>query len=670
MSSAPDPAPRPLLARVMPVVPWIALALGLLALGYRSATFSLSVPLNHIDGAFQTASALDRLNQGQFPGRDFFPYLGLASVYLLFPVFKLAGSTLCASGFAATFSCFLMQAVVFAIIIRLMRRETSSLHALVVSLVLLLLAMACVDRFKGMPELIGRMLHQVVNPGNSLKPVRTAAPFLVAACVWWVVRRYPPSPRRYALMGMIGGVVLGWSNDFGIPSAGLLSLLALGDAIKQGVPVVRNALVFTAAFVMTGVVVLTVATAFHPWAFISYNFVDVARDQWWFFAPWGPASRVFAAADLLRVFNWLTSVGFIVLVVVGVFAWVRPAWERVLLLYIGAAELAGGLVATIGGHWMDIYFAGFVWWGILIVLIALALLVGRALHRIRFIPALGRNSLLAVMAAAAMLYSRESLAHFEESSLLAADESLMYVPELGGYISRTWTPYVEHALSPQNELTVEEYWGIWGALTHAHPARVDSVIHALGRERQKFAQLVAGEARQVISSREEVSGEWHAWNFSADWWLYATLLREFKPLGESPTTIVWERQPPKDWPKVACRVSGSGTIHIDSKGAGYYEVSVDYEVPNPSRSLFEVENNLNVAGGIPGWLSIDPRASTSTFPVRVRQVTPGHTVAFRRVPEWEKGPGFTLKSCEAREVVIAPEQQIVLPRFPEEKLRK
>src|SRR3712207_3753669 len=49
------------------------------------------VPTFHMDGAFQTASGLYRLADGQWPGRGFFPYLGIAPVPVLYPGFALPG---------------------------------------------------------------------------------------------------------------------------------------------------------------------------------------------------------------------------------------------------------------------------------------------------------------------------------------------------------------------------------------------------------------------------------------------------------------------------------------------------------------------------------------------------------------------------------------------------
>lgn len=43
---------------------------------------NLVLPTNNIDGAFQTASGLYRLNSGDLPGEDFYPYLRIGPILL------------------------------------------------------------------------------------------------------------------------------------------------------------------------------------------------------------------------------------------------------------------------------------------------------------------------------------------------------------------------------------------------------------------------------------------------------------------------------------------------------------------------------------------------------------------------------------------------------------
>ena len=59
-----------------------------------SVNASVDLPVFHLDGAFQTASGLFRLHAGQLPGKNFFPYLGVGPLLVLFPLFEIFGATI------------------------------------------------------------------------------------------------------------------------------------------------------------------------------------------------------------------------------------------------------------------------------------------------------------------------------------------------------------------------------------------------------------------------------------------------------------------------------------------------------------------------------------------------------------------------------------------------
>ncbi|HQU09174.1 MAG TPA: hypothetical protein PLV25_04345, partial [Opitutales bacterium] len=75
----------------------VLVSMDLLFIGYFCAWQSLDIPIKHLDGAYQTASGLCRLAQGQMPGRDFYPYLGLGPIYFIYPLFLIAGKQIAAS---------------------------------------------------------------------------------------------------------------------------------------------------------------------------------------------------------------------------------------------------------------------------------------------------------------------------------------------------------------------------------------------------------------------------------------------------------------------------------------------------------------------------------------------------------------------------------------------
>lgn len=86
---------------------------------------AIDTPTFHLDGAFQTASGLFRLDSGQFPGKDFFPYLGVGVILALYPAFKIFGSDLSASDFSAHFMTLIFSGISISLIWHLVFRPKS-----------------------------------------------------------------------------------------------------------------------------------------------------------------------------------------------------------------------------------------------------------------------------------------------------------------------------------------------------------------------------------------------------------------------------------------------------------------------------------------------------------------------------------------------------------------
>lgn len=83
-------------------------------------TTTINVPTFHLDGAFQMASGIFRFDSGQFPGKDFFPYLGIGPLFTLYPAFKASGQDIFASVFFAQFMTLISGGLSVSVIWHLM----------------------------------------------------------------------------------------------------------------------------------------------------------------------------------------------------------------------------------------------------------------------------------------------------------------------------------------------------------------------------------------------------------------------------------------------------------------------------------------------------------------------------------------------------------------------
>jgi len=314
---------------------------------------------------------------------------------------------------------------------------------------------------------------------------------------------------------------------------------------------------------------------------------------------------------------------------------VRERSPRFLALsYIGAAVLAGGVVGTVGGH-VGGYFGAFRVWtlttGVLLLLRGGYLLV-RALptrrtsvHHRAAGPATitvgrSRGALGALCAGLVVLTATvpaSELTLRAERTSLAARDDVELVEALGSYLPAPWGEHLR--LMERSTSVVEEYAGLASAVT-AHPsAEVDSVIHALGRQRGAFEDLVQEHPELVVTSAPEL-GPWVGWSLSANWWFYRTLFRDYVPEPSSPTTVVWRQSAiPTTWQRTTCTVDPvTGLAELGAGERGLYDVELEYDGPGSgTRSYTLVRNSLNWAADAGGYVALDPAATRQRVPVYV-----------------------------------------------------
>ncbi len=620
--------------------------------------FSVYVPTTHVDGAFQTASGLFRLDDGQVFGRDFQTYIGAGVLLSLFPLFALFGATLSASLQAAHCLALVAGAVPVAILTALRfhhHRHVKRIASFAFVAVVCVVSVCFAD--------LPAFLQERVFPGNSLRPLRSLVAYWSSFAAVYVLSSSLSQRLRACAVGAIMGACLLWSNDLGPATAAVLGLLLLIDAVWR-----RQRVAITIAWAgvsCTGLsfLLLTLVTGGHPLALIRYS-LDVAHDQYWYFDSWHFDQHPTAWRLLKLVTDTTHGAWFLV----PVFTW--QAWRRRDLFQmtsslIGLAALLGGIIATWGGHFEGGYFASFNYW--VVIQLALNAVVGTArasaaleqrVPQLRSIVSCWNSSPFRRWAPrigllAALGYSwinvRERVRETETTARTNAE--LFYVPELGGYLDNAWRDHVEFARKHRGIL--EEYWGLASAITRERSGvRVDSVIHALGSERAKFASSVLVHP-YVITTAHTFTLEWQTWNTSANWWFYRPLRENYTVRPLSPTTLLWTRDPTTHdevWADALCEVTveqGAGALRIHGD-PGYYEVTLNGTVKPPRRGIVKIKNFLTGRGA--GYLALDPGASTHRFPARIPPYGNG-TLRFdvmdpsNRKAKYKATQGF---SCTAR----------------------
>lgn len=620
-------------------------------------------PTFHLDGSFQTVSGLLRLSRGDWPGKDFFPYLGIGPVVALYPVFKMMGGTLSASVFSSFFMTMLSLQLVVGLTTALIFRRRPVWAILWAAAVPAVAVAAAMVR----PELWGAANGLLANagmPGNSLRPIRAAAPYLLALVAFFVLRpRW--TPRRAAVVGAVAGVVGAiWSNDYGVVSAVVIVVLVTVHVVRWRLaPMARGLGALWGGAALGYVVSGFLATAGYFIPLLRYNFVDVREDQFWYFGDWNRTDRIYSLGDLYRVMRLEDAIyPLVVLLFAAIYGLVSRDLGALLVSFVGASEFAGGLAATVGGH-SGGYFWSFVLWGYVVTAVAIvrAVVVGLArvpnLRRWLTTSRIGRT-LYAVPAAVtvvALVVAGISALRVnrETAAAIVADPGHVYEPGLGGFLPVAFQGQID-TVKGRGSHVLEEYMGLAGAINGPNPGlRVDSVIAALGDQRKAFADQLQKRPDLVVTTVPTVN-VWPTWGVSANWWFYRTLFNSYAPVQTSPMTLDWRPRAPVHWAPVGCDIRGQ-QIALAARSAGWFEVTLHYRGPGRnSRAYSMVENNINFAMSAQGFVALDPGAPMQQFPVAIPDPGSGTTLLPLRNVSKDGGQVTELQSCTASAITVPP----------------
>ncbi|WP_026182761.1 hypothetical protein [Leeia oryzae] len=653
-----------------------SIALMLLTGMFFGLAQAVYVPIFHLDGAFQTASGLFRIKDGLFPGKDFYPYLGIGLNWFMYPIFYILGANFSASVATSNFVVCLTSTYSIAVASYLL---TNGRNKNVVAIFSATLALSYFIIFY--PDVYGLLLERF-SPGNSLRPLRSFLPYLLVS-FWILIDRCDISyARKSIFVSVLVGLSVLWSNDYGLVSGFLLAIFLLIKAISDNEFSVKLFVICFATSIVTACLAYYVVTLGHPVNLFNYNFFSVRLDQYWYFGGWSESARILSFSDFFDKLLLDLGQRLLVMIAVFFFALIRKKFSLFLLSYIGFAEYAGGLVASLGGHLG--YMAAFVFWYKILkfsFIFILAFWVFRFALRQLALDGFLRyvhNSKIKIAICSVLLINLNVLFYqaYQYHKVLneAKDsKSFFYVHELGGFLPITWRSYISVIRHSSTISVVEEYWGLWSAIRNLHPpVPVDSVIHALGDVRNMFASKVAALPDVVITTAKTSSENWQPWNLSANWWFYKPILLNYIPDKMSPMTIVWHRSGNKKWPEVMCRVGHDAHgdyVSLDNSSVGYYEIGINYKFePTSSRTLLLAQNNIVYVGDAQGFLSLDPRATHAEYPAAI--LSNGLTrFYFKLTTKYDKLSALNIDSCFAKRIVFSfPDVLPYPPRVGSSKL--
>lgn len=549
-------------------------------------------PLVTVDGTYQTFAMLNRLSNGQLPGQDFVPYLGVLLCYALIPVFWLLDQSIFAAFAAAQL---MVEIAWFGTCVALLwatgfsRRNALALGALVYT-VLFVLSFA------------GGFLTVAYRAGQSMMFLRDSAALLVVAAMLL--------PRnetlRRAVIAAASGVLLFWS-----PSAGAALLLtgtmvtAAGSVRDVGL---RRGILHTVGLIgvalLAALLTATIVSGGAPLWLFEKVFLSAGQTQFWFFGRFSGADRLLRVSDaaLLIAPSWREGIMLTGLIAASGYAWLRAgigSRQADAIALICGSQFVSGLASQASGHIEFRYLHSFAA-SALVVLIGL-MLPGLLKLRIARKVAVGGIALTGVAAAAAVplvavtdrgnkLYTALTAQLGSASQTQFAEAGMAFPANVRGEIAflRNYRAALDRAGTPADRRMTSAYYS-WADVTlgAAQSPQFSSIIQLMSdADRAYFINRFKSRAPQLVSTLDPAATPRALWNLRASWPFYQAALATHEPKWRGSSMIYWQRRAQPITPQTAglpvCtirRTSGRVVdLRIDGGAGGADPVLVDVAV--------------------------------------------------------------------------------------------
>lgn len=671
MPPAPPPSDPPLLptrARIWRVVTAVVaawmIAWMLVHVGEWVSERTRWLTFQPVNGTFQTFDPARRMIAGQWPARDFDVYLGLGPTYLTRGSMLAFGETYRASVAGTVVVCALLQAVVPAVVARLLGLRPFG--ALVVGWAAFVFGVA--PRSGWLPpaaaEWVASKSYELVSPGNSLLAFRSAAPtfaVLVLALAWRAGRLARPGKwlESALVVGACAGLFLPWSSTYGpatcATTMAAFVLLAPRDALAGRRCAAAMVGCGTALLVASATVTVATGGGMSKWTDFVWN--GTARDQGWYFVSGAGQGRPSPLEPAWVVF------GIVITVVTWVVAWrTRRLGDAGAVVVLTASALAGSIAAS--ANPLARYFLPLE----RVAVVAALVLVGRAVtvwwRRSR--PATAAWPVACALGVVAVgspiaVASTTGLARTTDDERRALDRAVL-VPEMGGLVPaanhKTVTLAREmraecEALGLARERRVfSTYSTMIDVVADAfQPTRADYVIHALGTARRSaYVRTLEEVAPPFATTVRADYSDWEGWVRRQNWDVYARLVADYDPWQRTPYAVIWKRRaesrPTLDVPvevaleRYADSEARQLLVTVDARYAPLGTLVVEVELSSRAGFVVDRRSPLPWSGRLHAWVvgetnkgsefALPPTATVWRFPV---EVTPGCPVEVRLVAE-------------------------------------
>ena len=610
----------------------VALLSSILLIIIYSLQYKLNLEFYPLNGAFQTFNPLRRIFDGEMPGRDFNPYLGLGTTYFTALITYIFGGNFAALQFSIHFIHLFLHLIALITLFFLLGFTLNRSTIASTFIFFLNFQLFTSGSLLNFPY----PFYFLAFPGNSNLGLRSALPFLTSIAILLAFKYFRKKPKIFfCIIGFSIGIQPLWSNDYGIPSCLALAAITILYLIKKEreYRMYKAIIVFLSAL-MAFSVSAYILTGGHPVNWIRDNFFGVATDQFWYFG-WHYI-KIYSPLEIFQFHSrffyfYIASI----LVILSYLIFKDFQVKRLLLLYIGMTVLGAGILWSSGGYNSMRYFAPASLVFCFILPLSLYLLfsilidywkslkdIKRKLWRFdelkfnRKIFSIGATFFLAFYIVILVNYSMKSPI---ASLTLFKGDNFFYVKELGGSLSQHWKDSIQLARQIERELRNESpdrrilstFSSSMDVIAGAkNPTGTDYIIHALGdRARAKYLEKLKDSKPKYITTLREDFTVWETWMRRTNWWFYREFFPNYEPVNATFYNTIWKRlkQPRNtNYSQVTCNLVQKSDDRVDlvidteeekdNKRAYYVDISLKYhlEVMSSGIPVFGGRGLVNV----------------------------------------------------------------------------
>ena len=506
-------------------------------------------PLVTVDGTYQTFAMLNRLSDGNLPGRDNVPYLGVIMCYALAPIFFLMGKTIFAAFAAAQLAVLLAwfgtcTALLWAV--DFSRRQALSMGAAFFSVLFVVSAATGIAMTS-------------YRAGQSMILLRESSGLILALAMLCM----HSDARRRVVIAVGSGILLFWSPSSGVATllAGL-GIIGLGLFKQHGL---RRGLLALSGYagvaIMSALATATILSAGAPLWLIQKVFLNASQTQFWFFAGFGGDDRLLNLRDAVSMFAPSVGQGVtrIFLVAAVVYAYLRAGIGSRHADAIGlicGAQLLSGLATQAAGHFSPYYLDCFNYSALIVVLgLVLPWILRLHLSKKAGLAGLGMIAIGAVAAGLFLTMSTRGQKIHKAIQARLDPASQYYFAEAGmdfpantsGEVAflRGQRAAMDKAGIPADRRMMSAYYS-WAdvAVGAAQQTHFNSVIQLMSdADRDEFTQHLISHNPELVSTLDPASTAWALWNLRASWSFYRAALIGHEPTWRGSSMLYWQRRP-------------------------------------------------------------------------------------------------------------------------------